>query len=315
MKTKRSSIDPFNLAFLDIISCGFGAVVLLILIFSPFQGENDVDEFDYSEVLSELSEYAALKKQVDSQRSDYQSLKSKVDSEAKLLVEGRQTETELRQKLIEANRRADELAALIASENAAKNAQLAAKRAAAERAKRGSSVPTEAGGIPVDRKYIVFVVDTSGSMKDIWPAVTDQVKKILDVHPEVSGINVVNDNGFYLINGYAKGWIPDTPQWRKRLLGFFRNFNATSSSDPTKGVRTILRDYRVQASDMAIYVLGDDFSGGDIDSSVRQMTRENSGARINAFSFVSPRAQTDRFSTVMRELSQRNDGAFLAIDL
>ena len=30
---KRERIDPFSLSFLDIISCGFGAVVVLILIF------------------------------------------------------------------------------------------------------------------------------------------------------------------------------------------------------------------------------------------------------------------------------------------
>ena len=35
---KRERIDPFSLSFLDIISCGFGAVVVLILIFrfDPF---------------------------------------------------------------------------------------------------------------------------------------------------------------------------------------------------------------------------------------------------------------------------------------
>ena len=36
---KRERIDPFSLSFLDIISCGFGAVVVLVLIFrfDPFQ--------------------------------------------------------------------------------------------------------------------------------------------------------------------------------------------------------------------------------------------------------------------------------------
>ena len=35
---KRQHLDPFSLSFLDIISCGFGAVVVLILIFrfDPF---------------------------------------------------------------------------------------------------------------------------------------------------------------------------------------------------------------------------------------------------------------------------------------
>ena len=32
MKTRRRAITPFNLSFLDIMFCGFGAVVLLVLI-------------------------------------------------------------------------------------------------------------------------------------------------------------------------------------------------------------------------------------------------------------------------------------------
>ncbi len=32
MKIQKKAFDIFNLSFLDIISCGFGAVVLLVLI-------------------------------------------------------------------------------------------------------------------------------------------------------------------------------------------------------------------------------------------------------------------------------------------
>ena len=32
MKSRRRAITPFNLSFLDIMFCGFGAVVLLVLI-------------------------------------------------------------------------------------------------------------------------------------------------------------------------------------------------------------------------------------------------------------------------------------------
>jgi hypothetical protein len=32
MKIRKKEFDIFNLSFLDIISCGFGAVVLLVLI-------------------------------------------------------------------------------------------------------------------------------------------------------------------------------------------------------------------------------------------------------------------------------------------
>ena len=32
MKIKKKDFDIFNLSFLDIITCGFGAIVLLVLI-------------------------------------------------------------------------------------------------------------------------------------------------------------------------------------------------------------------------------------------------------------------------------------------
>ena len=32
MKRKRRSIEVFSLSFLDVISCGFGAIVLLLVI-------------------------------------------------------------------------------------------------------------------------------------------------------------------------------------------------------------------------------------------------------------------------------------------
>ena len=32
MKRRRRSIEVFNLSFLDVISCGFGAIVLLLVI-------------------------------------------------------------------------------------------------------------------------------------------------------------------------------------------------------------------------------------------------------------------------------------------
>ena len=55
------------------------------------------------------------------------------------------------------------------------------------------------GGIPVDSEYIVFVIDTSGSMVAVsWPTVIKKVKEVLSVYPNVKGIQVVNDMGNYM---------------------------------------------------------------------------------------------------------------------
>ena len=57
---KRDPLEPFSLSFLDVISCGFGAVVMLILIFKP---EVEITQSQMSEspsTLESLSRIAAL---------------------------------------------------------------------------------------------------------------------------------------------------------------------------------------------------------------------------------------------------------------
>ena len=74
------------------------------------------------------------------------------------------------------------------------------------------------GGIPVDRDYVIFIIDTSGSMKRYWELVIRQIRAILKIHPKIKGIHVMSDNGEYLLEGYASSWIPDTDLVRKRIL-------------------------------------------------------------------------------------------------
>ena len=61
-----------------------------------------------------------------------------------------------------------------------------AKKASSDRAKVGTP-DEEIAGIPVDRRYVIFVVDTSGSMKQIWSDVSKVMNKILEIHPKVDG--------------------------------------------------------------------------------------------------------------------------------
>ena len=68
-------------------------------------------------------------------------------------------------------------------------------------------------------------------------------------------------------------------------------------------------------ADLSIYVLGDDFTGGNFDSVLADIANLNKkGARINGLSFIRPKASTDRFGTLMREISQVNDGSFISLN-
>ena len=74
------------------------------------------------------------------------------------------------------------------------------------------------GGIPVDSDYIIFVIDTSGSMQvAAWEKVKKEMINILDIYPDVKGLQVLNDMGQYMFSAYRGRWIPDSPEMRETL--------------------------------------------------------------------------------------------------
>ena len=177
----------------------------------------------------------------------------------------------------------------------------------------------EVGGIPVDSEYVIFIMDTSGSMKSIWDEVIDVMDRVLDIHPKVSGFQVLNDNGAYLIGGYRRKWIRDTPALRRSILNALRNWGAMSNSSPVEGLETALRAYARQDRKIAIYIFGDDFSGSSYDRVLETLRELNidratgrTRVRVHAVGFVSSRIH-DRYATLMREVTRNHDGAFLAL--
>ena len=75
------------------------------------------------------------------------------------------------------------------------------------------------GGIAVDSEYIIFVIDTSGSMFNAaWSQVLRKVEETLSIYPRVKGIQVMNDMGDYMFSQYGARWIPDTPARRRAII-------------------------------------------------------------------------------------------------
>jgi hypothetical protein len=92
-------------------------------------------------------------------------------------------------------------------------------------------------GIPVDSEYIIFVIDTSGSMQQVnWKRVIDKLTETLDVYPQVKGIQIMNDNGSYMFQQYAGKWIPDTPGRRQAIVRTMRTWRPFSDSNPADGI-------------------------------------------------------------------------------
>ena len=310
---KRERIDPFSLSFLDIISCGFGAVVVLVLIFQfdPFPDDATAPPpTDTTAVYNSILAEAAIGAKTEQ-------AKSALDDMTVAQAASKETAQRLQQKLDQSRQ---QLAAKQAS-NEQKQQQLAALKRQIEQvqiAGATTEVPSdpddEAGGILVDRDYVIFIVDTSGSMREIWGRVADRMRRILQQHPRVRGIQVMNDNGSYLVSAYAKRWITDTPKMRERILRLFNLWSSTSNSSPAEGLVRALTDFQSSIKDMSIYVLGDDYSGGDFDSVIEAVRKLNTGgARINAINVINPSATTDRFSILMREIALENHGTLITM--
>jgi hypothetical protein len=187
------------------------------------------------------------------------------------------------------------------------------------------------GGVPVDSEYVIFVIDTSGSMfnNPSWNKMLGVIEDTLNVYPEVKGIQVMNDMGDYMFDSYRGDWIPDTPGRRNQIISSLRTWNPYSNSSPVEGVTRAINTFYAPDKKISIYVLGDDFQpGGSIQEVMRTIDRINvedaNGdrlVRIHGIGFPTIFAGPARFqqsvyrySTLMREMTQRNGGTFVGLN-
>jgi hypothetical protein len=184
------------------------------------------------------------------------------------------------------------------------------------------------GGIPVDSEYIIFIIDTSGSMQRYaWDRVRRQIRETLEVYPQVTGIQVMNDMGEYMFKSYRNEWIPDTQGRREAINDALSNWNAFSNSSPREGILEAIETFYDPEKKISLYVYSDDFSAGSINAVVREVDRRNSAGpdgtkrvRIHAVAFPvyyevanGELLSSARFAVLMRELCQRNGGTFVAL--
>ena len=183
------------------------------------------------------------------------------------------------------------------------------------------------GGIPVDSEYIVFIIDTSGSMQiAAWHLVVKKVEEILSVYPDVKGIQIVNDMGTYMFGVYAGRWIPDTPSRRRGVIKRLRGWQPASNSSPVEGIKHVLRLYSKKDARLSIYVFGDDFIGNSYENVLNEVSRinkrdskGNTRIRIHAFGFPvlfaykTTDEQKRRFANLMRLLAEQNSGSFVGL--
>lgn len=311
MRRRERNVELFSLAFLDVIACGFGAVVLLLLI--SRSGVTEAPGAAETDTL--LRQTFRAEGAVERLSAELQRLRARIERRQAQSRSG-QAESEARQRALRAARaRVERL------ERENRGLELVSRsleRASISADTAGERDP-EVGGIPVDSDYVVFIIDTSGSMKGIWERVMREIGNVLDVHPRVRGFQILNDNGAHLVRAWKGKWIPDTAQRRKSVLGVLRGWNAVSNSSPVEGLEVALKTYGREKEKISVYIFGDDYSGSSYDTVIETLDRLNTdGAtgrprmRVHAVGFLSGHGG-GRFPTLMREVTKRNRGTFLAL--
>ena len=321
----RRSIEEFSISFLDVICCGFGAVILLLMI-SQNQLPTIITQTTNNDKLSietRKSELESMVKTLQVKRKEIDTAKGELSNRTLELAE-------IQEKLNSVRARYESL--LDVSEQIEnQNMELAeAKQSLTKEMERllGANFRRRTdlvGGITVDSEYIIFVIDTSGSMQAVaWPTVIQKVRETLSIYPSVKGIQVLNDMGDYMFSSYKGTWMQDSPATRTSIISTLSAWSPFSNSSPVEGIREAIYTYYDPNKNISIYVFGDDYTGNSIEEVVDAVDQINvadeSGnrrVRIHAVGFPvyidRPNQRVYRFASLMRELAYRNNGTFVAL--
>ena len=329
MARQRRAAEEFSLSFLDVICCGFGAVILLLMITKTVQ-----PQIIEASAVNLEGRIAALQEQLFELRGETHILNRDLNAKHEQLSENEERIAILRGKLAAVKSQYDSLSVQSNSNDIVTTQLAVARQQLSEEMKRLLGLQYKSknnliGGIPVDSEYIIFVIDTSGSMFSYsWDRMLREFEATLSIYPEVKGIQVMNDMGQYMFSRYRGQWIPDTPGRRKVIMDRLRTWNVFSNSSPVEGITQAIRTFYSPDKKISIYVFGDEFTGESIEQVVDTVDRINrvdaSGnrlVRIHAVGFPVQFArqrhlQTTgiRFATLMRELTHRNGGTFVGLN-
>ncbi|MCP3870920.1 MAG: VWA domain-containing protein, partial [Gammaproteobacteria bacterium] len=196
----RRAVDIFNLSFLDVVSCGFGAIILLLVMVKI--GEPRVIERLTVDLSGQVEKLEAELFQI---RGETQTLNRKLSTKQEQLSVHREKLARLRGSLSEikgqyARARSDrETQAIIEDKLKSAQQELSDEMRRLQASSRPKALNDSLiGGVPVDSEYIIFIIDTSGSMNQYaWPLVLKKVEEVLRIYPTVRGIQVMNDMGKY----------------------------------------------------------------------------------------------------------------------
>ena len=311
-RTRRDT-ETFSMSFLDCICCGFGAIILLLVLNEfgePIQLEQSqadlegqivkmkAETFDIRglavvlerqlrERIEELTEEQRRLARLRGDLSTVEGRHKASTDEEEALEKLKSTLTDTRQSMIEESRELRQVS-------------------------RQQVYEQPVAGVPIDSEYVIFVVDTSGSMQSQnWRYAEKKLGEVLNIYPKLKGIQVMDDEGGYMFTEYRGKWIPDSPARRKAILDRFRGWQAFSNSSPSEGIIAAIRTFWTRDRSISLYMIGDEFTGPSIQEVVDTVDRINRSGktgerlvRIHALGFPIPgqypQHTSMRYATLMQ---------------
>jgi hypothetical protein len=326
---KRREFEVFTLSFLDCICCGFGAIILLLVLTDvgkpivierseknlngqidalqrqlfEIRGETDVLNRELQGRMTvlntEQARLASMSGDLSKIRGEFKASKgdaSVANTVETALVESYQTLTAEMQRLLKNQpRRIDTVQAV--------------------------------GGIPVDSEWIIFCIDTSGSMQaDNWENAQNVMKEILDIYPKVKGMQILDDEGKPMFPSTKGQWLQDTPAQRAKIISTMVNWKPYSNSSPVEGIGAAVQGWWSADKKISVYVIGDDFTGSSVEAALAAVRKYNPvdrmgrhRIRIHAIGMPdgpsSPPFINQRFSVLMRAMCDENEGTFVGLTI
>jgi hypothetical protein len=328
VKRRRSrEFDVFSMSFLDTICCAFGAIILLFVL-SKYGEPKAIEQtrVDLAGRVAKMQEeLAEIRGRTEILNRELKARKIEVSENQLRLARLRGDLSSVRGEM-ESSRKEAEVTNTIEGQLVAAQQTLTdeMKRLLGSQYKRLQDAAI--GGVPIDSEYVIFLIDTSGSMYGFhWPLLLQKVNEVLDIYPKLKGFQVMNDQGVYMYPSFRGKWLPDSPSQRHNVIDRLRTWTPFSASSPAEGIIEAVRTYGNQNYKISIFVFGDEFDGNSIDEVVRTVDAINRpGAdgqrqvRIHALGFPLdpsfPPFTQMRYSTLMRALCRRNGGAFVGLN-
>ncbi len=255
MKLRRREAEVFSLSFLDCICCGFGAIILLLVLTDvdqPVIIERAAQAMN-GQLLKLQQELFSLRGETDELNRELRGRITELRAQNARLVRLQADLSSVQGEYAASNGEA-QVANIVESELVSAYQELTAEMERLQKQPRKQAAQPAAGGIPIDSEYVVFVIDTSGSMvSNHWETTAKIVSEALDIYPRLKGLQVINDQGRYMFEDRRAGlWLTDSDELRNRIRERLPNWTPFSRSDPVPGIELALKQFRVPGQRISV---------------------------------------------------------------